>query len=146
MSLTIDASIFVSALRPVEANSATSQRFLTIVSSDESVDIACPMLVLIETAASLSRTTSDDSLGLAALDFVHATPRLTLLELNRARTESAARIAVSQRLRGADSVYVQTADETGSTLITWDAEMLARAPAVVGTMTPDQYMADLTEE
>ena len=57
------------------------------------------------------------------------------------RADEAAEIAISYRLRGADAVYAAVALEFGTTLVTWDGEMLQRAPAAVPTMTPTDWLA-----
>ena len=56
-----------------------------------------------------------------------------------AAVRQAAELAALHKLRGADSVYVAVAQEFGATLITWDAEMLARAPSIVTVQTPADY-------
>ena len=56
---------------------------------------------------------------------------LTLLTSTRTPEIShAAVLAAEKRLRGADAVYAATAAATGSPLVTWDAELRARAAAV----------------
>jgi predicted nucleic acid-binding protein len=66
--------------------------------------------------------------------------RPPLRALTQERAVRAAEIAANHFLRGADALYVQLADETGATLITWDHEMLARAADVVPTMTPSDWL------
>lgn len=47
---------------------------------------------------------------------------------------------MAHRLRAADSIYVAVAETFNATLITWDAEMLQRSPAVVPTLTPMEWV------
>ncbi len=143
MRLTIDASVFVAALRPSELHNTKSQSLFQSLEVNPA-EVICPRLVLAETAATLARTTSSDALGIAALEFVYATPRIALLDLDNGRADRAARIAVMQRLRGADAVYVQIAEEHETILITWDQEMLARAASLVTVQTPEDYLAGLS--
>ena len=44
-------------------------------------------------------------------------------------------------MRGADAVYVAVAEEFGTMLITWDAEMLSRGAQAVAVMTPSDWLA-----
>jgi predicted nucleic acid-binding protein len=64
-----------------------------------------------------------------------------LVPLTEQRARQAAQIAITCRLRGADAVYVALAQELGTTLITWDAELLARGALAVPTMTPTDWLA-----
>jgi predicted nucleic acid-binding protein len=68
-------------------------------------------------------------------------PRLGLVLIDDALADRAAEIAITCRLKGADSVYVAVAEAVGATVITWDTEMLVRAAAVVPTMTPADWLA-----
>ncbi len=48
---------------------------------------------------------------------------------------------MTQRLRGADSVYVAVAEEFDTLLVTWDTEMLERGAAIAQTITPALWLA-----
>jgi predicted nucleic acid-binding protein len=58
----------------------------------------------------------------------------------------AAEIAIRQRLRGADAVYIAVAERMESTLVSWDQEMLERGQAIVTTARPDNLLAAWTQE
>lgn len=64
---------------------------------------------------------------------------MNLLEVDRELSWRSAQIAARHRLRGADSVYVATAESHDATLVTWDQEMRDRGAAVVDTQTPKQW-------
>lgn len=66
---------------------------------------------------------------------------MNLISLDLARVLQAARLAATYRMRGADAVYVAVAQEIGTTLITWDAEMLSRGAQAVAVMTPSDWLA-----
>lgn len=68
-------------------------------------------------------------------------PGIRFVSLTSARAEEAARVAASYRLRGADAVYVAVAQEFGTMLITWDAEMLTRGARAVAGLTPSDWLA-----
>ena len=72
---------------------------------------------------------------------IQTLPGIVFVPLTAARAEEAARVATYLRLRGADAVYVAVAQEFGTTLITWDAEMLMRGAQTVPVMTPSDWLA-----
>ncbi len=77
-------------------------------------------------------------MGADLVQFVEQLPDVQLIPLDRPLTRRAAQMAAQHRLRGADAVYVATAEAQDATLITWDAEMLDRA--VVATLTPSEWL------
>lgn len=140
MTCTIDASVFVATARADEAHHAASVSFLRWIRSQRQ-SILCPTLVLPECAAAIAKPTgeADDAQELVrSLERFHG---MCFVALALPLAERAAEIAIACRLRGSDSVYVAVAEVFGATLITWDAEMLGRAPAIVPTMTPADWMA-----
>ncbi len=140
MSHTIDASVFVSAARVSEVVHPASLEFLLVL-ADSTEDVFCPTLVLPECQAAIARRSNDPNLTQQTIARIEAFPRLHWLQLTRFRARRAGILAAEFRLRGADSVYVQVAEETGSALITWDSEMLDRASTVVPTITPSDWLA-----
>ncbi len=142
MTITIDASIFVSAARPEEEHRAESQRFLDQFLLTEEV-VFCPALILAECAAAIARRTADADLARGIIARIERFGNLQLVELTVERARQAALIAAIHRLRGADAIYVAVAAEFGATLITWDAEMLARGAAAVTVQTPGDWLATL---
>ena len=140
MSLTIDASVFVSAAMPSEAQFDDSNLFLDHIRLHPQV-LQCPMLLLPEVAASLARRTDNAEVGQNSIYWVTQFPTMSLLMLDMVRTLQASQIAAMYRLRGADAIYVAIAQEFGTTLITWDREMLTRGLSAVSIMTPTDWLA-----
>lgn len=138
--LTLDANVFVSASAPAEAQYLVSLAFIGRVAA-QSMDVHCPSLVLPEIAAAIIRPTSNVALAAQTVSGIRLLPNITLVTLTEQRAEQAARIAISCRLRGADAVYVAVAQEFGTTLITWDAEMLTRGARAVPVLTPSDWLA-----
>ncbi len=138
--LTLDANVFVSASAPAEAQYAVSLAFIGRVVA-QSADVHCPSLVLPEIAAAIIRPTSNAALAAQTVSGIRLLPNITLVTLTEQRAEQAAQIAISCRLRGADAIYVAVAQEFGTTLITWDAEMLTRGAQAVTVMTPSDWLA-----
>lgn len=67
-------------------------------------------------------------------------PGMTQVPLDLSLAIRAAEIAIENRLRGADAVYVAVAEDFDSILISWDAEMLQRSPEFVLAMSPVQWL------
>jgi predicted nucleic acid-binding protein len=141
MNCTIDASIFVAAVRIGEEHHAVSRSFLHRIRA-QAVNVFCPTLVLPECAAAIARPTGDSALAEEIVALIESFPRLRLVALELPLIRRAAQIAIAHRLRGADSIYVAVAEAFNTTLITLDAEMLERGPAVVPTVTPGQWLEE----
>jgi len=139
MTITVDASVFVAAARVEEVHYEASRRFLLQVQAQD-MDLFCPALVLPECAAAVARPTGDAALGKDLAVLIEGIPGLHLMNLDPPLARRAVQIASDHRLRGADSVYVAVAEAFNATLVTLDAEMLARGADFVTTMTPMQWM------
>ena len=140
MNVTVDASVFVAAARQVEPHHAESLAFLHELHAD-AAPVVCPTLVLPESAAAIARRTGDDALADEVVDLILTLAGLRLAVLDLPAAQRATDLAKAHRLRGADAVYVAVADAAEATLVTWDSEMLARAPGAVPTLTPSQWLA-----
>lgn len=139
MNCTIDASVFVAAARAPEAHHAASLEFLRLV-EEQTGNLFCPTLVLAECSAAIARQTNRPILAERTVTLIERFPNLLLAPLDISLARRAAQIAMTHRLRGADSVYVAVAETFNATLITWDGEMLQRSPAVVPTLTPMEWV------
>jgi predicted nucleic acid-binding protein len=80
VELTVDASVFVAALRPGDVNHADS---LAMVTSEEysASRVLCPTLVVSECAGSIARVTHNPLLGHQAIVTMTYAPNLSLVEL-----------------------------------------------------------------
>lgn len=135
----IDASVFIAFGRPSEPDHEASVEFLSQVDEIEG-GIVDPVLVEVECAGALARRTDNVDRALRFASGLKRLPGMQLLEVDRELAWHSAQIAARHRLRGADSIYVATADTQDATLVTWDQEMLDRGAAVVKTRTPEQYI------
>ena len=139
MNYTIDASVFVAAARAPDAHHAASLEFLRQI-EEQTGNLFCPTLVLAECSAAIARQTDRPILAERTVALVERFPNLLLVPLDIPLARRAAQSAMTYRLRGADSIYVAVAEAFNTTLITWDAEMLQRSPAVVAALTPTEWM------
>lgn len=135
----IDASVFISFGRPSESEHEASVQFLGRVDEIEG-GIVDPLLVQIECAGALARRTDNVEKALHFASGLQRLPGMRLLEMDRALAWHASQIAARYRIRGADSVYVATAEIRDATLVTWDQEMLDRGATVVDTQTPEEWI------
>ena len=141
MNCTIDASVFVAAVRLQEQHYAVSREFLQQVQA-QAVNVFCPTLAVPECAAAIARPTGDSTLAEELVALVEGFSRLHLIALEPLLARRAAQIAIAHRLRGADATYVAVAEAFEATLITWDTETLERGSAAVATITPAAWMED----
>jgi predicted nucleic acid-binding protein len=138
--LTIDANVFVSSSSLTDKLNAESEEFLRRAGRQE-LQIYCPTLLLPEVASAIIRPTSDINAARITLASVETFPGIRFVPLTVQGAQAAVQIALRCRLRGADAVYTAVAQEFGTTLITWDQELLARAGTAVPTMTPGDWLA-----
>jgi predicted nucleic acid-binding protein len=142
LNYTIDASVFVAATREQEKNFAISRELVDRFEhqSNQSLDVYCPTLILPECAAAIARSSSSRKTAEEIVTLLQNMEGLRLVGLDATLGTRAARIAIEQKLRGADAVYLTVAQAFDATLITWDSEMLERGAKVVQTMTPAQWL------
>jgi predicted nucleic acid-binding protein len=136
---TIDASVFVNAFNIYESGHAESLQILTVI-QQRGDPVIVPTLVVVEIAAAVARVT-DDTVG--AQQYASATaalPHLTLVGLSPALARQAAALAASQRLRGADAVYLAVASRYATTLISRDEEQLRRGSRIAACLTPEEVL------
>ena len=135
----IDASVLVAHSLPQDYFHESSRQFVRRVFVQNRPRCA-PVLVLPECAGPVARRTGDVEMGDDTAAFVERFFGTGLRPLSLPLGKRAGEIAARLRLRGADSVYVATADTQDATLVTWDREMLDRGAAVVKTRTPKQWI------
>jgi predicted nucleic acid-binding protein len=140
MSLTLDASVVVAANRAAEPHHAASRQLLD-AALHQAARFFCPTLLIPECAAAISRATRETVEAAGLVEDTRRMAHMRLISLDETLAVRGAEIAMNCRIRGADAVYVAVAELFGTTLITWDGEILERAPAVVPTMTPADWLA-----
>lgn len=136
MKCTIDASVFVASARYDEPGYLISREFLR---EAQAYEIYCPSLVLAECAAAIARQTDDPSLAEELVCIIEDFPGINLISLDLPLARKASKIALRNRLRGADAVYAAVAVVFDAILISWDQEMLKRCPQTEKTISPDQW-------
>jgi predicted nucleic acid-binding protein len=133
--ITIDSSVFASSARPMEPGHEHCVRLLRWVKQARP-RLFLPTLVLVETAAALSRTGSEASLAQRFAASIAQLPNVVMVALDEGLARQAALLGAQHKLRGADGVYVATAAQFGAELITLDEEQLQRGAKAVATFNP----------
>lgn len=131
----VDASVWVSRSIATEAKYAASSGWVAQHLAVGGLFVV-PTIVLSEVSGAIARRTGDSKLAEQAVQYLLSLPNLRLIPLDRQLAESSARLAASLRLRGADAVYVATADRLSLPLITWDKEQRTRAGGLIVARTP----------
>jgi predicted nucleic acid-binding protein len=97
--------------------------------------LTAPTLLAVETAATLSRVTQSSLSGRNALTHLYSFVPMRLVPMDQMLVDTAADIAASFAIRGADSFYVALAHQLGIPLVTFDNEQLTR-PSIISTIRP----------
>jgi len=134
-SVTIDASVFVSAFTPTESAHQASKAFMLNL-REQSIPIIVPILVLPEISAALARGQGKPKLGLAFVQELRNFPNTTFINVDESIADLAVDIAANNRLRGSDAVYAAVALRFGTELITLDREQLDSLPKVLPMREP----------
>jgi len=137
--ITVDSSVFVSAARPAEAGFQESTAFLEWARRARP-RLFLPTLVMVETAAALSRTGSKEEIAQQYGLAVGQLPNTVLVALDEGLARQAAAFAAQHKLRGADAAYVATASLFAAELVTLDKEQLERGAKIVQTRTPSGFI------
>ena len=140
MKLVIDASVFVSLVRPQERFHVQSREFVRQAQL-MGAEVICPTLVLPVCAGAIARQTQDNDLVDATLTIISSFPGLSLAGLTKSLAELAATMARQYRFRGADSVYVAASVQHEAQLITWDEEVVRKFNRLEQVMTPNDWLA-----
>ena len=139
MSVTLDASVWLSSLSPTETGHRASSDLLAALLAKE-IPLHQPGLFVVEVSATIARRTRNRKLALDASRALLAWPTLVMHELDHAAAAEATTVAAACALRAADAVYVGTARRNGAVLVTLDEEMRERGSEVVETVSPAEWL------
>jgi len=137
--ITIDASVLVAASMEDAVRAEEARDFLRDVSRS-GLAIHEPALAMVEVAAGIARRTGRRDLVAAALRLLAAMPGATFHPLDMPAAIVAATCATDLGVRAGDAIYAALASGTGSTLVTFDRELLERASAMVAVQTPGEWL------
>jgi len=136
----IDASVWVAAVLEQDAHHASTREFVRrFVMQGGRAKV--PLLAWIEIAGAVSRRTGDTHKGLRAAHTLASQTWIEGVALDALLAHESTRLAATQRLRGADAVYVALAASLNQPLLTLDNELLERTQGVIEALTPAQWLA-----
>jgi len=131
-SVTVDASVWVAVADPTDVFSGPSRAFLeaTVARGDR---VVVPAFALVEVACVLARKYRDPLLGRQLAQQTLSADQVELVPVDEQILALALNQGTDGLLRGADALYAATAHLTGTSLISWDNELIRRAGAVSPT-------------
>jgi predicted nucleic acid-binding protein len=138
--ITVDSSVFVSAARPSEPGFQDCTTFLAWVRQGQP-RLFLATLVLVETAAALSRTGSREDISQQYALAIGQLPNAVLVALDEGLARQAGAFGARHKLRGADAVFLATASIFAAELVTLDMEQLERGAKIVQALTPAGFVA-----
>lgn len=141
----VDASVWVSWLRPSETNHASSSSWMEQFIS-RTGQIVSPAMLLIEVAASISRLTGQALQAKEAINRLQAISTIQIFPMDASLVQIAIDAATDLQLRAGDAIYVALAHQLNIPLISWDKEQLQRASTLITTYTPDSYIFPETDD
>ena len=136
---TIDASVYINALHPTEADSADSRAFIERVFQLPR-PVYSPTLLLVEIAAAIARVFDQTEQAITLAQAIYELPGQIWVSLDENQAQATLHLAAAQRLRGADAVYAAVAQKYQTTLITRDQQQLARLRSVLPVLTPAEAL------
>ena len=135
MSLVLDASVWVSASIPADANHVVTRKWLETVLPTEM--LVTPTLGLVETSGAIARRTGSALLARRAVLAIERLPHTLVVLPDPRLWDTAVRLSAMRALRGgADAVYVALAELLNIPLATWDRDQRERAGRRVKVVTP----------
>jgi len=133
--IVLDASVWISSLLTTDVNHVRSDDWLVRVSTAGERFIV-PSIFLPEVAGAFARRMGDKSAAAAALQRTLSSPAIAIAPIDVSLATAAARLALDLSLKGADAAYIALAVERGSSLVTWDRELITRAGTVAHVLEP----------
>jgi predicted nucleic acid-binding protein len=133
--IVLDASVWVSALRPQDTSHQVSDHWLTRWTGEGNL-IVVPTIFLAEVGGAIARRTGDPELSHQAVQDILSDPMIQVFLIDHALAELAAQLAVNLSLRGADATYVAVASHLNVPLVTWDQEQLIRSSTHIAVQSP----------
>jgi predicted nucleic acid-binding protein len=132
---TVDASVWIAAADPADVFHEESRRFLA-ATRVEGVRLVIPTFAMVEVACALSRRRRDPHAGQRLMEGLLLLAIVVQVPTDPTLLSTALQRGTEMFLRGADALYAAAAEITGSTLVSWDQELVQRA----GALTPTDWL------
>lgn len=138
-SVTLDASIWIAALRTNEPSHEVALRLLQAL-MERGAAFVQPTLFAIEVAGAMRRRTGDIIRARHAVERIDSL-NAQIVAIDRALAAVAAALAMEVGIPGADACYVAVSRLQKSTLITLDEALVQRASSYADLVTPAAWLA-----
>jgi predicted nucleic acid-binding protein len=130
--LTVDASVWVAVLDGSDTFHEESRAFLAAVTVEGSRPVI-PAFAVAEIACALARKLRSPVAARRLAQQILQVSEARRVPVDTALIAAALRLGTDTFLRGADALYAATAQVTGSTLVSWDQELIRQAGAISPT-------------
>jgi predicted nucleic acid-binding protein len=131
----MDTSVWASSLLPNDSNHIPARNWIGQFISAGG-HLVAPVLIVVETAATLARITQNASIARSAIAQLYSSQLMRLVPLDQTLIDEAADIAAGFSLRGADAFYVAVAKQLSIPLVSFDSEQLTRPTSIITTVRP----------
>ena len=136
----IDASVFLASVRPVELHHRESLELFKRLKAHRR-PVFVPSILPAEIAAGFSRNGIKPLRVRRLLALIQEQVNIQPIGVDENLGTLAAEVAIYQRIRGCDAIYVALAQVMNATLITLDEEQRQRIPATVIARSPAEELA-----
>jgi predicted nucleic acid-binding protein len=133
--MAIDTSVWASSLLPNDTNHVAARNWIGRHVSYGG-HLAAPVLLVVETSATMSRLTQNPTLARHAVSQLYSCGFMHLLPLEQALVDEAVSLAAQFGLKGMDSFYVAVAKQLGIPLVTFDQEQLTKPASIIRVIRP----------
>jgi predicted nucleic acid-binding protein len=144
VSLVVDASVWVSWLRPVDINHDPSRIWMEQYIAKGGFLVA-PAILLVEVAASIARQTGQVIQAREAINQLRAISKVQITAMDSVLVQAAVDVAANLQLRAGDAIYVALAHQLNVPLVSWDKEQLQKASTIITTYNPNHYVFPQSE-
>lgn len=131
----IDANVWVSAFIRYDTFHEVCRSWLRAQFARGRL-LTVPMLGVAEVAGAVARIDNSTRRGLQIANWLLTSPRVRVISMHDELAGRAIGMAAGYQLRGADAIYVATAEELGLPLVTLDRELHERASSIVRVVRP----------
>lgn len=139
MLLTIDSSVYLSALLPKDPFKKISQKFLREMEG-RNIDIILPSLIPLEVANTLHRNGLNPEETKIVFQEFYETPRLRIVAIDHNLASSLILSMKYFDLKTADWIIAGTCFALKSQLISWDLKLIAQTKKILSSRTPKQWL------
>ena len=137
--IVIDASVWIARTISTDFFHSDSKRLFNRL-FEQGETLAIPDIALIEIAGAVPRISGDFDRAIKVVEAVQSLSTLQCHASTGRMSQLAIAIAASQRMRGADAVYVALARELEAQLISWDVEQVERSQPLVHACNPIEFL------